>query len=73
MEKLTHIIDRIGVSNVARLCGITSRAVYKWRALNTLPRTDYTGETQYAEILALALNNGMTAEDIKQLANPANN
>lgn len=72
MKTLTQIIDHIGASNVAQLCGITSRAVYKWRASNTLPRTDYTGETQYAEKLANALNNKITADDIKRLANPAN-
>ncbi|MFQ1046951.1 helix-turn-helix domain-containing protein [Avibacterium paragallinarum] len=72
MKTLVQIIDHIGVSNVAKLCGITTRAVYKWRASNSLPRTDYTGETQYAEKLASVLNSEITANDIKQLANPAN-
>ena len=53
------IDDAGGVPVVAQACGKTPRAVYKWLAAECLPRTEYTGETRYAErIAALASANG---------------
>jgi hypothetical protein len=34
---------------VAEACGCSPRAIYKWIANGSLPRTDYTEETSYAE------------------------
>lgn len=49
---LRDVIFKIGgVKKAADLCGITPRAVYKWIKAERLPRTDYTGETNYAELL----------------------
>lgn len=70
MKSLKHIIDSLGAAKVADLCGISVRAVYKWRASNSLPRTEYTGETRYSEILSQALENGISAEEIRSFSNP---
>ena len=70
MESLKHIIDSLGAAKVADLCGISVRAVYKWRTSNSLPRTEYTGETQYSEILSQALENVISAEEIRNFSNP---
>ena len=35
---------------VAKACGITTRAVYNWQD-DGMPRTEYTGETNYTNIL----------------------
>ena len=43
-----------GAEAVGRLCGVTGKAVQKWIAAGRLPRTEATGETQYAEIMARA-------------------
>lgn len=49
---LKKVIDGIGgVSSAASVCGISPRAIYKWLKAERLPRTDYTGETHYAELL----------------------
>ncbi|CAM3899740.1 helix-turn-helix domain-containing protein [Rheinheimera salexigens] len=40
------------VSGVAKACGVSVRAVYKWLKAGKLPRTDYTGETEYAKKIA---------------------
>ncbi|MBT11859.1 MAG: hypothetical protein CMI02_07480 [Oceanospirillaceae bacterium] len=41
-----------GAPAVAKACGKTPRAIYKWLANGTLPRTDFTGETNYADVMA---------------------
>lgn len=62
MRNLRNIIDSLGSVKVAELCGVSVRAVYKWRTSNALPRTEYTGETKYSKILSQALEYAVSAE-----------
>lgn len=48
-NSLGEIIKKIRVPVVAEACGCSPRAIYKWIANGSLPRTDYTDETNYAE------------------------
>jgi hypothetical protein len=43
-----------GIGAAARVCGRSYQALNKWRLAASLPRTDYTGETEYAKLLAVA-------------------
>ncbi|ROQ58114.1 hypothetical protein EDF83_2448 [Pseudomonas protegens] len=43
-----------GIGVAAQICGRSSQALSKWRQSGRWPRTEYTGETQYAELLASA-------------------
>lgn len=53
MITLQQAIESVGgVNGAATICGVSPRAVYKWLKRNSLPRTDYTGETNYADALA---------------------
>lgn len=53
MRPLKKTIDDAGgVPMVARACGKSARAIYKWLAADALPRTEYTGETKYARKIA---------------------
>ncbi|ROM84849.1 hypothetical protein BK652_09710 [Pseudomonas brassicacearum] len=57
------IDDAGGVPVVALACGKSPRAIYKWLTADCLPRTEYTGETRYAERIAdLASANGKPFE-----------
>lgn len=60
MSTLKQCIDDAGgVVPVAEACGKTPRAIYKWLAADSLPRTEYTQETNYAARIAdLAASNG---------------
>lgn len=53
MSELRQAIDDAGgVAPVASACGISLRAIYKWLSSDSLPRTEYTGETRYAEVIS---------------------
>lgn len=43
-----------GIGAAAKVCDRSYQALNKWRQAACLPRTDYTGETQYAVLLATA-------------------
>lgn len=51
---LTQAIDAVGLQPLAKACGVTYQALRKWEARGRLPRTEWTGETNYAEKLAAA-------------------
>lgn len=68
MSQLKQAIDDAGgVPTVAAACGVSPRAVYKWVASGCLPRTEYTGETDYAvRVAGLAAARGMKV-DVSEL------
>lgn len=43
-----------GIGAAAKACGRSYQALSKWRRASCMPRTDYTGETSYASLLAEA-------------------
>ncbi|EBE1690100.1 Cro/Cl family transcriptional regulator [Salmonella enterica] len=63
-KNLGEVIKKIRVPVVAKACGLTPRAIYKWIDGGTLPRTDYTGETKYAQKIACASGGLFTAQQI---------
>lgn len=54
-EALTEAVKQLGgYEATGRLCGISGKAVMKWTRRGRLPRTEWTGETHYAETIAAA-------------------
>ncbi|MEN5312393.1 hypothetical protein [Pseudomonas koreensis] len=52
-----------GLGAAAKICGRSYQALNKWRQAARLPRTEYTGETNYAQQLAdAAKRNGIALE-----------
>lgn len=43
-----------GIGAAAKVCNRSYQALNKWRLASCLPRTDYSGETHYAKLLAVA-------------------
>jgi hypothetical protein len=51
----TCVVEYLGgCEAVGRLCGKSGKAVQKWVKAGRLPRTEATGETNYAETLSNA-------------------
>jgi len=71
MSALKQAIAEVGgATKAAEVTGRTVRAVYKWLDRGALPRTEFTGETRYAELLAEASGGKFTAEWLRQNARP---
>lgn len=51
-------------------CGVTTAIIGRWIKQKHLPRTEYTGETHYAEALASATEGRFTKEWILEEAHP---
>ena len=45
---ITQAINHAGLGKLASACGVTYQALRKWESARRLPRTDWTGETDYA-------------------------
>ena len=75
MSTLKAAIDAAGgPAAAARICGKSPRAIYKWLTAGVLPRTEYTGETNYAEQLAAAAEKRgepFDAAELKESAKPS--
>ena len=50
---------------VGRVCGVSGKAVMKWVSTGRLPRTEYTGETAYADRISRATNGVVTREELR--------
>lgn len=60
--------DNGGVYEIAKALKISARAVYKWSDKNSLPRTEYTGESNHAEKLSEI--SGVPSHEIKEMFKP---
>ena len=62
-----HVIKSVRVSVVAEVCGLTPKAIYKWIERGSLPRTEFTGETEYADKIAKASGCKYSAAQIRRI------
>jgi len=53
-----------GYEASGRICGRTGKAVWKWCKQGRLPRTEWTGETDYAAKLVAASNGYVTRDQL---------
>lgn len=71
MNPVEYAIECVGGCSVAAgLLGISYHAVYKMKKNGVLPRSEYTGETNYAEILAAHSKGQVTSYWLLSQANP---
>jgi hypothetical protein len=51
MNNLEIAIKGVGIPEVAKACGVSERAVYKWIKNGFLPKTEFFGKTTYAKTI----------------------
>lgn len=55
MSALSKAVESVGGPILAaKACGISRQAIDRWLTRGSLPRTEYTGETDYAARMAKA-------------------
>lgn len=57
---LSTSIDQIGLGKLAAALQVSGQAVRKWEANGRLPRTEWTGETHYAETIERLMGGEVT-------------
>lgn len=57
-------IDLVGTRQIAVACGVTVQAVTKWKARKRLPRTEWTGETNYSAQIEALTESRVTREQL---------
>lgn len=57
-----------GVAAVAKRVSLSERAIYKWASSGSLPRTEYSDETQYSQELSDI--SGVSVGEIKESFKP---
>lgn len=62
---LQKAIARLGLYKLARELGLTHQALRKWQRMGRLPRTEWTGETNYAERIVALCADDVTVEELK--------
>ena len=55
---------------VGKACGLSTRAIYKWDKNCSLPRTEFTGETSYSEVIAGLPGSTFTAKELRDNSRP---
>lgn len=64
---ITKAISIVGLQPLADICGRSYQAVKKWEKAGRLPRTDWTGETNYAEKIEKATNGAVSRDELLNL------
>lgn len=67
MSNFSSILRDVGFINVAAATKRTVRQIYKWEK-NTLPRSDFTGETRFALSIARASCGKYSEDEVLQSA-----
>lgn len=64
---ISKAIDLTGLTNLAKACGVTYQSVKRWEAKGRVPRTDWTGETDYASCIEEATKGAVTRDQLLNL------
>ena len=64
-KSLNAAAELLGKPTLAKVCGATAAAAYSWINRGCLPRTEFTGETNYAQLIEAATEGQVTAADLR--------
>ncbi len=61
---ISRAVDIVGLATMAKVLGVTYPAIRKWEAAGRLPRTEWTGETDYASKIESACEGKVTKAEL---------
>ncbi len=64
---ISKAIELVGLCHLAQVCGVKHQSVYNWVKKGALPRTDWTGETDYASRIEEATKGVITRDQLLNL------
>lgn len=64
---ISKAIDLTSLTKLAKACGVTYQSVKRWEVKGCLPRTDWTGETDYASRIEEATKGAVTRDQLLNL------
>ncbi|EOA2966902.1 TPA: Cro/Cl family transcriptional regulator [Yersinia enterocolitica] len=70
MFTFSEVLRDVGLKKVSEATGRSLRQIYKWERNNTLPRSDYTGETKLSAAISLASDGKYSEQEILNSAMP---
>lgn len=68
MDNIEIAIKGVGIPEVAKACGVSERAVYKWLKNGFLPKTEFFGKTSYAETIEKVSDGKYPAVDLLRIS-----
>ena len=64
LHPLKQAIELVGLGPLSKGLGLTYPAIRKWERAGRLPRTEWTGETNYAGQIAVLTDNKVTKSQL---------
>ena len=63
-NKITEAIEIVGLQPLAKELGLTYQAILKWQKSGQLPRTEWTGETNYSAVIERMTGGKVSKDDL---------
>lgn len=63
---ISEAIRIVGLAKLAKCCEVTYPAIRKWERAGRLPRTEWTGETKYSEVIERETKGKITRAQLLQ-------
>lgn len=63
---ISQAVEQVGLVALASECKVTYQAVRRWEKNERLPRTEWTGETNYAAIIERMTNGDITRDALME-------
>lgn len=67
---LSRAIEKVGLSSLSKALGLTYQALRRWERQGRLPRTEWTGETDYAGQIERLSDGAVTRGELLEWGRP---